>query len=253
MTARTKETTMTTTQLRRAVAALSAAAALAAAPAARAADTGGSAGPNTIYAGLAYLQVHSSLPDLSGMNTPAGLNLDVGNATTLGLGIVHDVAPAWSVELALGVPPRVRTDAMGANWAAAGVRPGVGIVDVHMISPTVFANYHPLGVDSRIDPYVGIGVNYTRFTDTTALNALTGSVGPTQIHLSSSWGPAAHVGLVYHLDRRWSVVGSVAIADVQSDMTATTYVPGTSIVSMQGKTHINFHPIVYSLALGYSF
>ncbi len=240
-------------RFRCAAAALIGAAALAAAPAAGAAETSGSAGPYTVYLGLAYLQTHSSSPDLSGLNTPAGLNLDVGNASTLGLGIVRNVAPAWSVELALGVPPRVRTDAKGANWAAAGVAPGTGIVDVHLISPTVFANYHPLGVDSRIDPYIGIGVNYTRFTDVTALNSLNSSIGQTQVHLSSSWGAAAHVGVVYHIDRRWSLVGSIAIADVQSDMTSTTYVPGTSIVTMQGKTHINFHPVVYTAAIGYSF
>jgi outer membrane protein len=255
MTTRTQEITMTFLQftrgsIARGAAALLGAALLAAAPAARA-DEGG---PNTVYLGVAYLQVHSSLPDLTGMNTPPGLNLDVGNATTLGLGLVHDFNSHWSGELALGYPPRVRTDAMGANWAKAGVQPGVGIVDVHLISPTVFANYHPFGVHRRIDPYIGLGVNYTRFTDTTALNSLTNALGPTQIHLSDSWGAAAHVGLQYHIDRAWSLVGSIAIADVQSDLTSTTYLRnGSSVVVMQGKTHINFHPVVYTLAIGYSF
>ena len=65
---------------------------------------------------------------------------------------------------------------------------------------------------------------------------------------------AAHVGLQYHFDRRWSLVGSIAVADVQSDLTATTFLRGSSsVVVMQGKTHINFHPIVYTVAIGYSF
>ena len=234
----------------RAVGALLGAALLASAPAARADD----GGPNTVYLGLAYLQVHSSMADLSGMNTPPGLNLNVGNATTLGLGLVHDFSSHWSGELALGFPPRVRTDAMGAAWRAVGVQPGTGVTDVHLQSPTLFANYHPYGVHHRIDPYIGVGINYTRFTDTTALSPLTNAIGPTQIHLSDSWGPAAHIGLQYHFDRRWSLVGSIAIADVESDLTATTYLRNSSsVVVMQGKTHINFHPVVYTLAIGYSF
>ena len=234
----------------RGAAALLGAALLAAAPAARADD----GGVNTVYVGVAYLQAHSSLPDLSGMNTPPGLNLNVGNAATLGLGFVHDFNGHWSGELALGYPPRVRTDAMGVAWNAVGIAPGTGITDVHLQSPTVFVNYHPFGVHHRIDPYVGLGVNYTRFTDTTALNSLQNAIGPTQIHLSDSWGAAAHVGLQYHFDRRWSLVGSIAVADVQSDLTSTTFLRGgSSVVVMQGKTHINFHPIVYTVAIGYSF
>ena len=234
----------------RGAAALCGAALLAAAPSARADE----AGVNTVYIGVAYLQAHSSLPDLSGMNTPAGLNLNVGNATTLGLGFVHDFNGHWSGELALGYPPRVRTDAMGAAWQKVGVQPGTGVTDVHLQSPTVFLNYHPYGVHHRIDPYIGLGVNYTRFTDTTALSPLTNAIGPTQIHLSDSWGAAAHIGLQYHFDRRWSLVGSIAVADVQSDLTATTYLRGSSsVVVMQGKTHINFHSIVYTVAIGYSF
>ncbi|OIQ77752.1 outer membrane protein W precursor [mine drainage metagenome] len=234
----------------RCAAALCGAALLAAAPAARAAE----GGVNTVYIGVAYLQAHSSLPDLSGLNTPSGLNLNVGNAATLGLGFVHDFNGHWSGELALGYPPRVRTDAMGAAWQKVGIQPGTGVTDVHLQSPTVFLNYHPLGVHHRIDPYVGLGVNYTRFTDTTALSSLNNAIGPTQIHLSDSWGAAAHVGLQYHFDRRWSLVGSIAVADVQSDLTATTYLRGSSsVVVMQGKSHINFHPVVYTVAIGYSF
>ncbi len=213
-----------------------------------------SATPNTVFVGLAYLQNHSSSADLSGYNTPPGLNLNVGNAATLGLTFVRDLPGPWSFELVLGYPPRVRTDAMGANWAKVGVKPGVGITDVDVISPTAFINYHILGKQSKWDPFVGLGINYTRFTNTKALSSLTSHLGPTQISLSDSWGAAAHAGLIYHIDPRWSVVGTVAVADVQSDLTSTSYSPiNPSLITSQAKTHINFHPIVYTVALGYSF
>jgi Outer membrane protein W len=210
--------------------------------------------PNTVFVGLAYLQNHSSSPDLSGFNTPPGLNLDVGNAPTLGITFVRDLPGPWSFELVLGYPPKVRTDAMGANWAKVGIKPGTGITDVDVVSPTAFINYHILGKQSKWDPFVGLGINYTHFTHTKALSALTDHLGPTQINLSDSWGAAAHAGLIYHIDPRWSVVGTVAIADVQSDLTSTSYSPvNPSLITSQGKTHINFHPVVYTLAVGYSF
>ncbi len=236
----------------RSFAAALAAATLAAAPAARAADL--MDGNNTVYVGLAYLQNHSSMSDLSGLNTPPGLNLNVGNAPALGFGYVRNLGGPWSFELALGVPPRIRTDAMGVNWAALGVSPGAGVTDVHVISPTAFINYHLLGKDVKFDPFVGLGINYTRFADNTALNTLNAHLGPTTISLSDSWGMAAHAGMLYHIDQRWSLVATLGIADVNSNLTSTSYSPlNPSLITSQGKTTIHFHPVVYTVALGYSF
>ncbi len=224
-----------------------AAAAACAAPVAQADE----ANPNTVYVGVAYLQNHSKSPDLSGYNTPPNLNLDVGNATTLGLTYVRDLPGPWSFELVLGWPPRVRTDAAGSGW---GSLRGVGVTDVDVVSPTAFINYHFLGHAARWDPFVGLGVNYTRFTKTKALPPLTNLQGPTQISLSDSWGAAAHVGLIYRIDSRWSIAGTIAVADVKSNLTSTSYSPvNPSVITSQAKTRINFHPVIYTLALGYSF
>lgn len=208
----------------------------------------------SIYIGASYLQNHSSLPDLSGYNTPPGLNLDVGNATTMGLGIVHALSDRWSVELALGYPPRVRTAAMGVNWAKVGVNPGIGITDVDVYSPTAFVNYHPLGHEARWDPFVGVGLNHTWFSNTRALGSLTGALGPTDISLSDSWGAAAHVGLAYHIDNRWSLVGTLAYADVGSTLTSTSYSPlKPGLITSRASTPIDFRPLLFTLAVGYSF
>lgn len=85
------------------------------APAAMADESGPQ---NTVFVGLAYLQNHSKSADLSGYNTPPNLNLDVGNATTLGLVYVRNLPGPFTFELVLGYPPRVRTDAAGSGWGA---------------------------------------------------------------------------------------------------------------------------------------
>ncbi|MGA8010229.1 MAG: OmpW family outer membrane protein [Thiomonas sp.] len=219
-----------------------------AAPAAMASDSNPQ---NSVFVGLAYLQNHSSLDNLSGYNTPPNLNLNVGNASTLGIVYARNLPGPFSFELVLGYPPRVRTYAEGSGWGALR---GAGVTDVEVISPSAFINYHFFGDYAKWDPFVGLGVNYTKFTNTKALSQLTSVQGPTQVNLSDSWGAAAHVGLIYRFNPKWSVVGTVAVADVQSDLTTTSFSPvNPSIITSQAKTHINFHPIVYTLAVGYSF
>ena len=48
----------------------------------------------------------------------------------------------------------------------------------------------------------------------------------------------------------------MAIADVKSTLTVTSYSPAPvspRIVTSQSSTDINFHPVIYTLAVGYSF
>ncbi|WP_449369485.1 OmpW/AlkL family protein [Thiomonas sp.] len=205
---------------------------------------------NIVYVGAAYLNNHSSLPNLGGYNTPPILNLAVGNATTLGLGYVRNLPGPWSFELALGYPPRVRTYAEGSGWHSLS---RAGVTDVDVYSPTAFINYHIRGKKAKWDPFVGLGVNYTWFRNTKALPPLTKLQGPTDVHLSSDLTWAAHVGMIYRFNSRWSLVGTIAYADVRSDLTSTSYTPDRAVITSQATTRIKFNPVVYTLAVGYSF
>ena len=207
---------------------------------------------NIVYIGAAYLNNHSSSPNLGGYNTPPNLNLAVGNATTLGLGYVRNLPGPWSFELALGYPPTVRTYAEGSGW---GSTKGAGLTDVDVYSPTAFINYHIRGKEAKWDPFVGLGVNYTWFRNNKALSPLKQALNSEQvdIHLSSDLTWAAHLGMIYRFNSRWSLVGTVAYADVRSDLTSTSYSSDRSIIYNQSKTRIKFNPVIYTLAVGYSF
>jgi outer membrane protein len=101
--------------------------------------------------------------------------------------------------------------------------------------------------DDKFRPFVGLGINYTRFYDAeSSASGNLASGGPTKIELSDSWGPAAQVGARYKLAENWSVIGTIAVARVKSDLTATTG-------SITRTTTIDFRPVVYTLAVGYSF
>lgn len=204
---------------------------------------------HTVYLGGAYISIHSKAPALT--LTPDDPNehdarLKVDDASTVGFGYSYRFDDAWSVEVALGVPPRHKTYGQGQLQ-------GFGqISSMKQAGPTVFANYHFGELMPRLRPFVGAGINYTHFFDsrsTTAGNWASG--GPTDIKLKDSWGLAAHVGAAYQIDRQWSVIGTIAAAKVKSDVTATTtkFDGSTSVAT----TTIDFRPVVYTLSVGYSF
>lgn len=216
----------------------------------------GGAGANTVYGGISSWQPRPLLGDFQGMNTPPGLNLNLSSASMLGLGFVHDTSDRWSVELALGAAPTVHARARGVNWTLLGVVEGTRIADVDVLSPTVFVNWHLRGREARWDPFVGAGLNYTRFGRPRALAPLVQALGPSQLSLSDGWGVAAHAGLIHHIDSHWSLIASVSGAEVRSTLTIISYAaeglsPG--LVTSQSSTRIAFRPAAYTLAVGYSF
>ena len=199
----------------------------------------------SVYIGGAYIDLHSSsTPLVGGPALPSPAYVEVKDASTVGFGYIYRFNPTWAVEAALGIPPRHKSYGQGF------ITPFGEISSMKQVSPTVFANYHfqPYGA---LQPFVGLGLNYTHFTggrSTPSGDAASG--GPTSIKLKDSWGLAAHTGVSYAIDKQWSIVGTVAYADVKSDVTATTTTNSGDIVRT---TRIKFNPVVYTLCVGYNF
>jgi len=204
---------------------------------------------HSVYVGGAYIDVHSKAAPLS-FSPPKvppinDARIEVDDASTAGFGYSYRFAPQWSFEAALGVPPKHKTYGRGA------LEPFGQLSTVTQVAPTVFVNYH-VGRWGRFEPFVGVGLNYTKFTKgrSTKSGELAGG-GPTDIKLSDSWGAAAHVGTSFEIDKRWSLITTVAYADVKSNLTATTHHhDGTT---SRATTRIEFRPVVYTLCVGYNF
>ena len=199
----------------------------------------------TVGVGVAHIKINSKSPELSSNGpaflTPSPSGLDVGDATTLLITVKRKINDNWEAELAVGVPPNHKVHGTG-RLAPYGV-----VSEVKQAAPTLLLNYKFGAPDSALRPFVGVGVNYTRFYDATSSE--TGNLasgGPTKIVLSKSTGLAAQAGLNYKFDNTWSLCVSVFRADVESDLTATTG-------SIERKTHIKFNPTVLGVAVGYSF
>lgn len=202
---------------------------------------------NTVRAGIYIIRYNATAEDISGPFAPSGLNLDIKNTNTAYFAYVRRLSANLDIELAAGWPPK--TETIGRGPATVGSVPydGAVIATAKWFSPTLLLNWKFLDESSTWRPYIGAGINYTRFydrTSTAAGNAVGG--GPTTVDLSDSWGPAGTIGMIYKLPQHWSLDASYSIARVKSKLTAETSGAVRS-------TTIDFKPSAWVLSVGYSF
>lgn len=202
---------------------------------------------NRFDIGIANAQMHSSAADITGRFVPPGVNLSIGDATTLFLAYSRAITDNIDIQISGGYPPRYKTTAKGVATLGSVPWAGQTIGSAKEAAPSVFVNYTFTGHDAQIQPYVGIGINYTRFFDvksTSANDAANG--GPTSIGMTNSHGVAAKIGIRYKVDKEWSVNAHISSADVTSQLTTNT-------AGITRTTHIDFKPLIFVLSAGYSF
>jgi outer membrane protein len=202
---------------------------------------------NTVRVGLYYIHYHSSADDISGPYVPTGLNLSVEDVETLYLAYVRRLSEHFDLELAAGYPPLTKTDGRGPATLGSVPYNGQVISTARWFAPTLLLNYKFLDDSHAWRPYIGVGVNYANFYDrrsTAAGNAAGG--GPTSISLPVSVGPAATVGMAYHLQGRWSLFASYSASVVKSKLTADT-------AGVIRTSDISFGPRALVVAAGYAF
>ena len=115
------------------------------------------------------------------------------------------------------------------------------------MAPSLFANYKFLEKTSPFRPFVGVGINYTQFDNTSSTaagNAING--GPTSISLEDSIGLALQGGMTYRFNDQWSLSAALITAQVKSKITTNT-------LGIQRSADIKFKPTVFTVAVGYSF
>ncbi|MBS0387891.1 MAG: OmpW family protein [Proteobacteria bacterium] len=202
---------------------------------------------NEVRVGAYIVMYDAKADDLTGPYVPPGVNVDVKNVTTPYFAYLRRLSPHFVAQLAAGVPPK--TETVGKGPATLGSVPfnGQVVSTAKWFSPSILVNYVFRDEDAALRPYLGAGVNYTRFYDlksTAAGDAANG--GPTAIKLSSSTGPVFTAGLRWHIKDNWSAYASYDVAKVNSD-----YVGDTAGVIR--KTHIKFNPSTLVLSVGYAF
>ena len=187
---------------------------------------------NTAKAGVIRYQTDARTSGISGVGVPPGADADIGSATTVVLTYEREVAPRIGVELVLGVPPTIKARGAG-SVAFLGE-----VLSAKNLAPSVLVNYHFGDAGARLRPYVGLGLNYTKFISRKTPYAWT-------IHLSDSLGLAAQAGVDYSIDRQWGLFASVAAVKVKTDLVAV----GATVL----QTTIDFRPVTFAAGVFYKF
>ena len=113
---------------------------------------------------------------------------------------------------------------------------GVGKVgSTKHLPPTVSLQYH-FG-QGKLKPFVGVGVNYTRFFSTKAEGAIAGA----NLDLSDSWGLAAHLGVDFKVGEK----GAIRLDYRKVDIDTRVKLNGANLGT---KNTVNIDPSVYGIA-----
>lgn len=120
------------------------------------------------------------------------------------------------------------------------------LADIKHLPPTLTLQYFPLHASSRLQPYVGAGINYTIFFDEELTSQREGQ-GFSNLELDDSWGLALEAGVDYMLTDTLLLNATVWYLDI--DTTATTDLAGAGQVEVD----VDIDPWVYMVGLGYKF
>ena len=162
------------------------------------------------------------------------------NGTLAGAKASVDSSVRPSIDLEYMLSPNLGIDALGALPFSHEVKlAGVGkVAKTKQLPPTLGINYHFMP-DAVVSPFLGVGVNFTKFYDTKGTGALRGA----SVDIDNSWGPAVRAGLDYHLSQAWLVTADLRWARIRGDV----HVAGNYV----GQARID--PMVYGLSAGYRF
>lgn len=158
-----------------------------------------------------------------------GLGLKLSKKTIPEVDFTYYFTPNWATELILTYPQKHKLSV-----------DGVKIGSVKHLPPTLTAQYH-FSPEGKIRPYVGVGVNYTRFSGVHFEPAVQAALSPSIKR--NSWGLAAQIGADVMIDRQWSVNFDVKKIKIDT----TVYSANTSV----GKFKID--PLLLSVGVGYRF
>jgi outer membrane protein len=157
-------------------------------------------------------------------NGLGAVNVSAQNLTIPEVDITYFLNKNIALELSLTYPQKIHMNVAGTD---AGSLKG--------LPPSLVAQYHftELG---NLKPYLGIGFNYTSFTNVNILN------GAASVD-SSSTGAVAQAGFDYMLDKNWGLNFDAKYIKMKTDV----YVAGID------KGQLGLNPNTYSIGIAYRY
>jgi outer membrane protein len=207
--------------------------------------------------GIAYLSPDAKLGTLTSTGPAgapftaqlAGATAHIDGKSTLSMSVLHMFTDNIAAEFTLGVPPKVTVDLNTPNGAQT-THPGAATAKV--LTPALVGKYLFMEPSSAYRPYVGLGMTRVSFSGVTpntsdaTVNLLAGS----SASLSSSWAPVYNAGMIYNINDKWSINGSISYIPIKTDVAFSGAGAGTGTTTT-GTLKINMTD--YVLRVGYKF
>ena len=122
----------------------------------------------------------------------------------------------------IGVPPTIKAKATGSVAFL-----GDDVLSAKNVAPTLLFDHRFFSPSDAWRPFLGAGINDTRFTNVKSKLA-------SKVELGDSYGLALHGRVNYAITKEWGLFASVARLDVKSKLVAT----GSTVLT----TTIDFKP-----------
>ncbi|MDR3534663.1 MAG: OmpW family outer membrane protein [Rhodopila sp.] len=180
----------------------------------------------------------------------AGSGAHASSTNTVGITTEYYVTDNIGVAMLFGLPLKV-------NLVGDGTLQKYGnLGSTRPMPPAIELRYHLFSAESKFRPYLGLGVNYTWFTQVRTTNSqfITDSLGPggsAHATLSSSWNPVFEIGANYAITKHWSVGTSLGYVPVKTHLTLYGQTAtGTQIVS---RSTLRLNPVNVFVNVAYTF
>ncbi|MEA9826150.1 OmpW family outer membrane protein [Xanthomonas campestris pv. raphani] len=156
------------------------------------------------------------------------LDVDVGTDIRPTITAEYFIADNWGIEVLAALPFEHDINIRGLGRVGS----------TKHLPPVVSLQYH-FNSQGKVSPFVGAGINYTRFFSTETSGALAGN----DLDLDASWGLAAHAGLDVKISDRGALRVDMRWIDIDSDASLNGNRIGT----------VNIDPLVYGVAYVHRF
>jgi outer membrane protein len=195
----------------------------------------------------------SALTAATFTNSLKNATASVGSQSTVSFGWLHMYTDNVGAELTLGIPARFTQDLYTPNGSAQS-HPAAATLKI--LTPTAVAKYFFGTAQDQWRPYVGLGLSRVTFNSVSTNNSDTtvAALASTSASFSSSWVPVYNAGMVYNIDDKWSVNGSVSYLPVRT--TATFMGPGSPLlgsVPVTSSGDVKLGTTDFVIRLGYRY
>jgi outer membrane protein len=146
--------------------------------------------------------VHSVNPKSdNGTLANGAFNVEVDSNVRPTFNLGYWLTENWQIDVLAAIPFKHKVNLNNQHLA-----------DLTHLPPTVTLQYH-FAPEGSVDPFLGIGLNYTMVYN----ESTRGAVASSDLSLDNSVGLSAQAGLAFRLNDQWSIGADVRWFDIDSD------------------------------------